>query len=263
MDQSMAIVILSFDGYSDLWDTFFLLFNQYWNDNKYPIYLVTNTARPKYEGVTVLNVGDEVSWSSRARDAIKMIKEDYILLMLEDYFIGERVDSNHIEKLLDYTQSQQIDYLRIVPVPKTKYTNKSNNGIHDMREDRPYGTNLQAAIWKKNYFLEALGNGDYTAWEFEKRQKTDSPFRVKGKCKVVDYWALIILNGVIQGKWYRSTLNYFKKQGININLGEREIVSLKDTITIEIRKYLLRVIPVGIQKTLKPLLKKVGFKFVT
>lgn len=263
MDQSMAIVVLSFDGYSDLWNNFFFLFNKYWSDNKYPIYLVTNNAKPSYKGVTILNVGDEVSWSRRAREAMKMINEDYIMLMLEDYFIGEKVDSNHIKDLLEYTKSHQIDYLRIVPVPKTKYMCKESNGIHTMREDRPYGINLQAAIWKKSYFIKSLANGNYSAWEFEKRQKIESPFRVKGKCEVVDYWPLLILNGVIQGKWYRITLNYFEKQGIKINLGDRKIMSRKDTITIEIRKYLLRVIPIGIQKTLKPLLKRMGFKFVT
>lgn len=263
MKNSTAVVILSFDGYSDLWDTSISLLNRYWDDNKYPIYLVTNKKLPKYQGITVINVGEEVSWSRRARDAMSMVKEEYIILLLEDYFVGKKVNSQHIEDLLEYTRGNDLDYLRIVPVPKTKYKNSTLNGIHSMRQDRPYGINLQAAIWKKSYFIKTLAGGDYNAWEYEKRQKTDSPDRVNGKCEVLDYYAIEILNGVIQGKWYINTLNYFEKKDIKIELGKREVMNYKEVFVMEVRKYLLRVVPVGFQKWMKPILKKIGFKFVT
>jgi len=263
LNNSTAIIVLSFDGYSDLWDTFMLLFKRFWPDNKYPIYLVTNNTEPIYEGVTVINVGDEVSWSRRARDAVSAIKEEYFILMLEDYFIGKKVNTSSIDELLEFVKRERLDYLRIVPVPKTRYKVSTDNGIHPMREDRPYGVNLQASIWKKSFFLKTIASGDYSPWEYEKRQKIDSPYRIKGKCAVVDYWPILILNGVVQGKWFPNTLNYFKKLGIDIKIGKRPIMSRKDVAIGEIRKYFLRVVPVSVQKRLKPILKKVGFRFVT
>jgi hypothetical protein len=263
MNNSMAIVILSFDGYSDLWDPCLSLLKRFWPDNKYPIYLVTNNAHPDFEGVRVINVGDEISWSNRARKAISQVQEDYILLLLEDYFLGGKVNSVQVSRLLEHTIINDIDYLRVVPIPKTRYKDGGANGLHVMSEDTLYGINLQAAIWKKSFFLKTLSVEDYSAWEYEKRQKIDSPYRTKGKCYVMDYWALNILNGVIQGQWYGATLKYFGKIGINIELGDRAIMSQKKVITLNFKRLLNRIVPVVAQKKLKPLLEKMGFKFVT
>lgn len=263
MDNNLAVVVSSFDEYCDIWDIFFALYNKYWPENNKKTYLITNNLVPKYDGVKVINVGYEKFWTNRLRKALKTIKEDYILLLLEDYLLKKSVDSAIINKLLNYASINNVDYLRLVPIPKVNYRIRKEHNIYDMREDTLYCINLQPAIWNKEFLLKALGNENYSAWEFEKTQKCSNPFRTKGNCKVVNYWAIHFFNGLIKGKWQRGVAKELEKRGISINLNRREIMSIKEDLSFKIRKILSFLLPVSLQKRIKPILKKMGFKFTT
>ena len=95
-----AIVVISFDGYKDLWDTFFECYEKFFPDCMLPIYLITNHEIPAYPHVTVVTTGDEVSWSRRVRSALKKIPEDTLLILLEDYFLCEKTSVEKIDGLL-------------------------------------------------------------------------------------------------------------------------------------------------------------------
>lgn len=81
-NNKMAIIVSSFDGYSDLWDNFFFCLNKFWKDCPYSIYLINNFLKPKIKNVYILNTGKEIDWKNRMLKALKEVKEDYILLML-------------------------------------------------------------------------------------------------------------------------------------------------------------------------------------
>ena len=70
-----AIVVISFDGYKDLWDTFFECYEKFFPDCMLPIYLITNHEIPAYPHVTVVTTGDEVSWSRRVRSALQTVRK--------------------------------------------------------------------------------------------------------------------------------------------------------------------------------------------
>ena len=86
-----AIVVISFDGYKDLWDTFFECYEKFFPDCMLPIYLITNHEIPAYPHVTVVTTGDEVSWSRRVRSALKKIPEDTLLIYWRiTFFVKKR-----------------------------------------------------------------------------------------------------------------------------------------------------------------------------
>lgn len=261
-NQNMAIAVISFDKYSDIWDVFVLCINKYWKNRKYATYLVTNEACPKYDGIEIVNTGKEVSWSYRVRTALNTISEEYIMLLLEDYLISEDVDNEKVDKALKYMKKQGLDYLRIAPIPVIKNA-KREDFASAITPNMIYGVNLQAAIWKRDYLLKVLTNEDYNAWEIEARQKFGEPTRVDGKCYAANDFVIQYLNGIIQGKWYIKTVESFAALGIEIPLGERTVMTDKDMRRENIRNFFLHHVPPKLIYVLKPLAKKLGFRFVT
>ena len=257
---NVALTVISFDGYADIWDTFFICLNRFWKDRLYKTYLITNNAEPFYENVSVIKTGQEISWSRRTRNALKEIDAEYILLFLEDYLIDSTVDNEKVNSAIEYMKSNDIDFLRIAPIPKLK---SGDEFAVQIDKKQLYGVNLQAAVWKKSYLLRLLGDDDFSAWEFEARQKFGSPKRIDGKCFATNDYVIHYLNGIIQGKWYIRTVDAFKSMGIDIPLGDRGLMTDKDMKRENIRNFLSHSLPPRIIRLLKPLAKKMGMSFVT
>lgn len=256
-----AIVVISFDGYKDLWETFFKCYEKFFPDCALPIYLITNNEMPTYPRVTVVTTGEEVSWSHRVRNALEQILEDTLLVMLEDYFLCEKTSSAKIDELFRIFSENTYDYLRVIPIPH-QYKRKPN-GAYPLDSSALYGVNLQAAIWKKSYLQKLLYNDDFSAWEFEARQKNGSPSRIDGKCATLNYIGLNYLNGVIQGKWYPRTVKKLKEYGIIVATDKRQIIKRRKLLAMDARNWLSHHMPVKIIRAVKPIAVRIGCKFVT
>ena len=53
-NSDLSIVVVSYDGYSDLWEDFFALKNKYWTDCPYPTYLANNIKEFQFMNVNVI-----------------------------------------------------------------------------------------------------------------------------------------------------------------------------------------------------------------
>ena len=256
-----AIVVISFDGYKDLWDTFFKCYEKFFPDCALPIYVITNNEMPTYPRVTVVTTGEEVSWSHRLRSALEKIPEDTLLLLLEDYFLCEKTDSEKIDELFRVFAEKDYDYMRVIPIPVQH--RKEPVGAYPLDPSALYGVNLQAAIWKKSYLQKLLYNDDFSAWEFEARQKNGSPSRISGNCATLNYVGLNYLNGVIQGKWYPRTVKELKKHGIIVPVDKRPVIKRRRLIAMDVKNWLSHHIPAKTIRALKPIAVRIGCKFVT
>ena len=95
MDKNrLAIYVSSFDGCCDLWNTFFSIFNRYWGDCCFPVYLINNELKYEREGVHLINTGPEVNWFDRTIRSLNLLEEEYVFFCLEDYFISKPVNSS-------------------------------------------------------------------------------------------------------------------------------------------------------------------------
>ena len=83
--MNFALLIVGYDGYADVWDSYFELLNRYWADRP-KTYLATSVLKPNYENVTVIAAGENSEWSTNERNALNQFKEDYFILLLEDFF---------------------------------------------------------------------------------------------------------------------------------------------------------------------------------
>lgn len=163
-------MVISCDKYSESWDLFFTLLFKYYDGLRYQVYLINENLQYHFEKVKTINTGEKV-WSKRLLNGLKTIEEDYILLMLEDYFLQEKVNGAIVDKYLDeiiknnriasfyfesttgYTKSSE-KYKDFYKMEK----NDINNG--------KYLLNCQAAIWKKDILKKTLSI-ELNPWEFE------------------------------------------------------------------------------------------------
>ena len=260
--MNLAIYVSSYDGCKDLWDTFFEIFERYWSDCKYKIYLINNNIKYEKEKITIINTGDEVNWFDRTIKSLEQLDEKYIMFLLEDYFISKKISNDYIDKIISDMEENEIFFVRL-----------SNAGIKYKRKyeivqyNIPYYISLQPGIWNRKKLIDILKNieNGKTPWDFEvyflkNRRKTNDI--VKG----VWYHYNDILgykNGVLQGKWIRETLNFYKSKGINIDTKNRKIMSYKETFIYDVKKSLSLILSDDARKKLKKFLKKFGFKFVT
>jgi len=215
MDIKTEFVILmpSCDNYSDLWkpvfDNLFLMCS----DFSLKIYLITNFKDFEYPGVTVIKVGDDISWSNNILLALKQINEKYIMLMLEDLFINKKFTMHLLENYFSVFAKENMDYLKLVtgdpgPEKRNVFPNIGKCGTNDY-----YRTSTVMSIWKKTV-LQNLLKSDENAWEFEYYGSIRSSKYEKWYNCQTDVFTFD--NLVIKGKIEPHALDNINKRGVII-----------------------------------------------
>lgn len=264
--KSIAIYISSYDGCYDIWPAFFNILDKYWTKCPYPIYLTSNFKEYQYKNLQMLKVGQETTWLNRTIKTLEKIEEEYIIFFLEDYFISKIVDSNEIEKLCRRMQEKKIYYYQL----SVKNKLKKNEKYIKSNKSLSYPISLQLAIWNRkkliSYLYEMQLKKIYqTPWDFE-RFFIEMFKNQTGEIIGVEYDTRDIMgykNGVLQGKWIRTTLNFYKRRGLMIDYSAREIMTFRETLFYNIKLFLSKNLSRKTKKKLKILLKKVGYKFMT
>ena len=262
-DRTLTILIPSFDGYCDVWPAFFHCFNKNWSDCPYPLKLVSNNL--SYPMVDMIHTGKENIWSRRILRALQEIDTPYVLLLLEDYFIGKKVDTAQIAQALDYLIDRKGKYMRLTEIPKSK-ANSSEGNISPIFANEEYGVNLQAAIWEKQFLLSALETSAGNAWEFEidflKKAAVAEVVPLVG-CYVLRGEPLCLHNGILKGKWFPKEIRFLKKQGFDVTKSDRARLSCFEIFRYHSLVFLKNHISYRFRKRLKKIAKKFGANFVS
>lgn len=162
--SNCSILVLTCDKYDYCWDWFFACKEKYWQDCPYPTYLVTETKDCKHCQTIKSN---SPIWTKRFRDALRQIDTDYILLMLEDYFIRQPVKQSRINQCFDYM------LLHYDPITwnfeknyREAYTKFCPHGWVRQRDRQVYLNSTQPGIWHRNRLIERLSE-DQSPWQWE------------------------------------------------------------------------------------------------
>lgn len=163
--KNMAVLVLSCDKYSSLWDVFFDRFFKYWPNCTHPIYLVSNFLQyTKDPRVQTLNIGKDVDWSSNLLLALKEVKQDHILVLIEDAPFDSKVDSEKINDIFSIFIENNMNHLNLKGSPKPN--GNVNEFYGEVLSGTLYRTSLVPCLWKKEMLFKLLQPGE-TAWDFE------------------------------------------------------------------------------------------------
>jgi len=168
----VAILVVSWDGYQDVWAPFFRLFRKYWNDCPYPVYLGTNHLHYEDEGVTVLPIGPDVDFSSNLILMLQHLEEEWVILWVDDALLSRSVNTSLIKDIVQEARDRDAGYvkLRINPlsVSSLLIPSAGTTLIREVPKDTRYAVSVGVGLWKRELLLELLRPGE-SAWDIERQ----------------------------------------------------------------------------------------------
>lgn len=263
--ENISLLIMSCDAYKDVIDVFLSVWYKYSPWWKYNIYLVTEKRQYKYPGVKTIAPG-EISWNDRIKQALTEIDTEYVLYMQDDYFVSNNISEVDFKKIIDSIYEANLNFYKLVNYPKINNHKYDNNYLSLIPNNKRYGINLWPAIIRKEWLIKELPDYSCNPWEVEVHflEKVKNKFTNYIDGCVVDTRNFMgIRDGIRKGKWWTPTIKYFKKNGVDINLGNRERANLKEIIKSKITTNIRQSIPTPIIRTLKKINKKFGKEYIT
>lgn len=250
--NKFALLYTSCDKYSDVWKPYFKLFFRFWPDCPFKIYLLSNNLVFKNDRIQSICVGNDISWSDCMFKALEGIKEEYILLLLDDFFLSDNIDTKEILSLFEWIRTAKPNYVRLNPTVKPDKPFNSLVGI--VSKDTIYRTSTIVSLWKKETLTQLLIRGE-SAWDFEifgtERSDRYDAFYSTWK----DY--IPVFNGIIKGKWERGAIKKLASLGIEIDYQGRQVMSHLESIWYNVkcqRSMLLNLLPSQHRKKIKHIL---------
>jgi len=224
MNTECSVLIPSCDSYSDLWEPFFTLFERFWPDCPFPVYLGNNSLSFERAGVRLIHSSQGNNWTNRVRDHLKAIDTPYVLLMLEDFFLRHRVRTDRILAGLDVLAARDGRLLRLHPRPRPSVRLAGWPEAGSIPVGTPYRVSTQAAIWRRETILSLMRDSE-SIWQFEIRGTERSAAFSDG---FFSFWDSVLPydhHVVERGKWFPRDARYFKAQNIGCDLARRPVMS--------------------------------------
>ncbi len=236
-NENVSVVVGTCDNYEDLWEPFFWLFHKYWEDCPYKIYIGTEKKECKNKGVYTLHSDPFVSWTRRMESILNQIDDEYIVFLLEDFFLNSKIDQNRIDQMINYMMKYNVDCVRLIPSPPPCHTvnKKMDLGLNEF--GAPYYVSAQPSIWKRESLVRLLDH-DYSPWQFEIVCSKDPRYRDM-KFRTVNHTVYSYNNGVERGHYYLSTIEFLKKEKIDIPI-IREIINDK-TVNFRFNRMITKI----------------------
>jgi len=239
--SKFAILVISSDGYKDIWPPFFYCIEKNWPDCPFPVYLGSNTII--YEGYTKLSTllsGPDLDWSSSLINILDQIDQEYLFVILEDFLIISKVDTNLFFKHFKYMEENQINHMHFFN-PVIPYDIKLDNEYGIYSEGAPYRVNV-FGFWNKSCLKDILIKGE-NPWNFE----IMGSYRSSGWN---NFLSIInrpfnILNLVEKGKFIPASVKFCLENKIDLSFSPRETwvgkMGLKNLIQEKYFKYISRI----------------------
>lgn len=251
LKDKLTLLIHSCDKFSDLWPAHTTLLNKNWADRDIPTYILSDSkSEQHFDGVEILSAGDGKEITERIRYALPVIKTEYVLVTLDDYFLIHPISSAKIERLIGIMEQENYDYIRLFARPKCPLQATKNKDIYTYTLDGGYRVNLYAGIWKKSFMEKTLGNKELNAWNFEVHL-TENARKVNGRCAVSHGNEFPILDVVRKGKILHKAHRYLKKH--DLYHGPRPVMPLSAELFLWFRTLVDRIL----RKTSMPLYRVV------
>jgi hypothetical protein len=214
---AVAVLVVSFDGYRDLWAPFFRCFFEQWRDCPYPVYLGSNTETFQHDKVRPIRVGKDRDYSSNLLEMLNQIPEGWVIIFVEDIFLTSQVDTTRVQDIVAAAQRKDTPHVHLMQrryhhanvLPA--YANPSGL-LFELPKGLPYRVSINLCLWKKGVLVDLLRPGE-SVWAMEKHG-TRRSFAVEAPfCALSKYYRGPFdgwIHGVIRGRWTREAATFLR-----------------------------------------------------
>ena len=257
-----TMMILSCDGYSDLWSGYFKQLGRFWPDAPArEIVLVTDReTEAAFPGVRIAAAGEDRSWTGRLRFALETVPDDYVLLTLDDYYLTDAVRTEKLAEYLRFLDAQGADYFRLYPRPKRAAGEKLPELGRVCRVDPAcaYSVNLYTGFWRTD-FLRACLEKDCDIWAFESTLYLTAA-ELGARCYASSEPVYPFLDVVRKGKLLHKSAAYFKKNP-GVYTGTRAVNTWRFEAGLWVKTMVGRHSPRFLRRGIKRVMRKLGYHF--
>ena len=240
--SEIAILVLSFDGFQELWKPFFDYFFRVWEDCPYKIYLLNNFQKYDDARVTNLLVGDDVSWSDSLKKGLEKLEEKRVFFLFDDAFIY-KLDQKEIETCFETAIENNL--ISFMMRPSLFINQFSKKQIQLIPNNALYRNALFCNLIERKHLINILQPSE-SAWDFElkgnKRSEEFDYYSTKRKL-------IHCHHGIVKGKWFHTTYKKLINQGYYFRQLNKQL-SPFESIILKIRtffyEFILRVTPLRI-----------------
>jgi hypothetical protein len=238
---SVAVLICGSDSRMDILDRVLPSVLKFWPDCPYPIYVGLNKDHQVASNVTTL-VAQPSEWRQECLAQIGQIPQSHLIVVLDDYLFQKPVEQNRLGHFVAMVIESHIAYLRLVPLGKSLLARlldfraaPDDLRIRAIKEDRPFYSGMQIAIWEKAHFALMLKRPG-SIWEFEhQRIKGIEHYAITGRAPI-RYRHL-----VDKGRWLPYARSLLKRVDLSADLGERPSWSAWMALRLALEKARLHV----------------------
>jgi len=228
-----AVLVNSFDGYSDAWPMMEHGLRKFWPDMPFELYWQCNHKQPPM-GTPI--ECDVTTWAFMIREALIRLMFDgfeYFIFMHEDFLLVDRVDNARLTHYLNMMHDYLLGHIQLVPswdVMKIGLEYNFEPTLTIVHAESDYRTSNQASIWRTTAYLNIVKRLEMqayrSAWDFEthgSRLSKDitclciSPWvdaelwPIRYAYRHVDGWDT---EPIVRGHWTRAAAQYCKQEGI-------------------------------------------------
>ena len=254
-NSKIAIAVLTCDPYSDIWDAYGELFQRFWPDCPYDLYMASHHKSYDKYGFKPILLGEDVSWSHGLLVLLDKLEEmgyEYTMVPFDDLMLSEKVDNEYVTKAIDIFVEGKGDCLRFVP-EKTSRCYRFNEYYGKMGEKVPYRVTLGFALWNIRILKQIVVEGE-SAWQFEKNA-TESSFSFKNFfCTRKSPFKFI--NLVNKRKIDIVEYNKLKKLIPNATFEREQVYVKEERLKGYVLSFLLKCVPIKMQYSLYKILTK-------
>ncbi|CAG1004262.1 hypothetical protein ANRL4_03430 [Anaerolineae bacterium] len=240
-----TLLICTCDAYEDAWGPLFTLFRKYWPGLDVPIVLNTETKTYECPGYTIrcprLYKGyphpSIIPWSRRLRETLtQAVNTELVMLFLDDFYLCSPVDETRLDICLHLIEDNpKIANVELFPCPPPFTPTAEYPWLVKRDKSAPYLFSLQAGLWRRQRLLHFLRDHE-SPWYFERWGS------LRGRRYPDDFYAIaandahdVIFDydptkhGLTGGRWRPETGSLFVKEGINLDLTVRGMMSTPNT----------------------------------
>ncbi len=255
MKKRATVLVFTCDSYEDAWYPFLTLLDKYWPDCPYDIVLNTQSKKCTLKlnniNVKTFNLYEpdsKVPYGKRCLDHLKRIDTDYVITLMDDFFVRSKVDTQTLERIMDWMDEDK---------KTASFCLIHHDDAHScryLREDKGYKSfslrpryckhnyDMQASVWRRDALIKSWREYE-SPWEWEGPGNLrsfddgykyydlddDAPFPID----YIDYkkkeWS-----GLRKGKWVAEIVcDLFKNNGIVIDYSIRGFFDAKKDINPE------------------------------
>ena len=215
----LAILVLSCDKYSDLWEPFLAQFRRHFPVGDTRIYLGSNIIACSDPGVVPVLSGPDRDWSTSFACILDQIPERKLFVILEDLFLASPVDPATVEACTTMLFARDAMHIKYWASPPPDTPTEAPL-IGSYPRGAPYRATV-CGFWDRQYLRSLLIPGE-SPWDFEIQGSYRASYaeRMYGlKRPLCGY-----RNMIEKGCWMPESVRWARAAGVPLALERRPLL---------------------------------------